>query len=107
MVAKPSDVAAAAAAALTPAPASADSKVTLELHTKIVEPKPWQKSLTVQGTLVVAAGVAIASQGPAILAAFGVDPDSAAQATSAIAQVASGVGALMALIGRLRLGGLT
>lgn len=68
--------------------------------------KPWYQSLTVQGGIVVAIASAVTTNGPAILAAFGMDPAHAADIAKISAQLLTDVGAAMALIGRLRLGDL-
>lgn len=68
--------------------------------------KGWHRSLTLQGlglSLVVAPWVA--AHGPVILSLV-VDPASAADVTAGVAHVLTDLGGLMALIGRVRLGGL-
>lgn len=72
-----------------------------------IAPKPWQQSLTVQGGLVAGAGALVLANGPSLLGFTGlVDAATAAEITKDLAGILTAVGALMSVIGRLRLGGL-
>lgn len=69
--------------------------------------KPWYRSLTVQGAIVVAVAGAIQASGPAVLVACRVDPAVAAEVCKTLSQLLTDGGGAMALIGRLRLGDLS
>lgn len=71
-----------------------------------VAPKPWQKSLTIQGGALAAAAGVVLAYGPAVLGVCHVDPVAAGEVAKAFAGVMSSVAGLMTIIGRLRLGGL-
>lgn len=73
----------------------------------LIKSKPWHKSLTVQGALVAGAGAGVVAYGPAVLTACHMDPAAASQLAQGVAGVLGSVGALMSLVGRLRLGGLS
>jgi hypothetical protein len=74
--------------------------------TALIGSKPWTKSLTVQGAAVAALSGLVSAYGPSLLAGVGIAPDNAAELARSAAGVLASVGGLMALIGRLRLGGL-
>jgi hypothetical protein len=73
----------------------------------LVKSKPWHQSLTVQGSIVASAGAFVVAYGAPILHAFGLSPDDAAELAKGAAAVSVSIGALMGIVGRLRLGGLS
>lgn len=88
------------------AQAPTTATTTLDPATTTPTTKPWQQSLTVKGAALAAVAPLILANGPGLLHLVGVDAASALELTNAAAQLIGGLGAIMAFIGRMRLGGL-
>lgn len=97
----------AAARSLPVDPSLGDAAEAVAKVAAIIKSKPWHQSLTVQGALVAAAGAGVVVYGPAVLSVTSLTPAAATQVAEGVSGVLASIGALMSLIGRLRLGGLS
>lgn len=72
----------------------------------VLAAKPWHRSLTVRGATLTFVSGLVTAYGPTVLTALGYDAGDAGLLAHSIAGIMASVGSVLAVVGRLRLGGL-